>query len=84
MADPSDRNYWSPKNYSGSGGGVTTLRRALEHSKNLVTANLLDGAIEASPEASLRARLRAHARSAHLQGLRAVLSVRARRPAGAR
>lgn len=54
MADPSDRNYWSPKNYSGSGGGVTTLRRALEHSKNLVTANLLDGAIDSSPEASLR------------------------------
>jgi penicillin-binding protein 1A len=54
MANPDDRNYWTPKNYSGSGGGITTLRRALENSKNLVTANLLDGAIDSSPEQSLR------------------------------
>jgi membrane carboxypeptidase/penicillin-binding protein len=54
MADPHDRNYWTPKNYSGSGGGVTTLRRALEHSKNLVTANLLDRGIDQSPVQSLR------------------------------
>ncbi len=52
--DPTDKDYWSPRNYGGGGGGVTTLRRALENSKNLVTANLLDGAIDTSPEDSLR------------------------------
>jgi membrane carboxypeptidase/penicillin-binding protein len=52
--DVTEKDYWSPKNYGGGGGGVTTLRRALENSKNLVTANLLDGAIDYSPEESLR------------------------------
>jgi penicillin-binding protein 1A len=45
-------DYWSPKNYSGYGGGITTLRRGLENSKNLVTAHLLE-AIEDDPAASL-------------------------------
>jgi len=54
MADSHDKNWWTPKNYSGSGGGVTTLRRALEHSKNLVTANLLDNGIDAGPAMALR------------------------------
>jgi penicillin-binding protein 1A len=49
-----DRDYWTPRNYDGaSGGGVVTLRRALENSRNLATANLLDGGIESDPEASL-------------------------------
>jgi penicillin-binding protein 1A len=43
----------SPKNYSGYGGGITTLRRGLENSKNLVTAHLLDGGIEDDPVSSL-------------------------------
>ena len=34
--------------------GIMTLRRALENSKNLVTARLLDGGIEPSPEKSLQ------------------------------
>jgi membrane carboxypeptidase/penicillin-binding protein len=53
MVDPADKDYWTPKNYSGGGGGVTTLRRALENSKNLVTANLLDSVIDYPPEDSL-------------------------------
>jgi membrane carboxypeptidase/penicillin-binding protein len=50
-ARPDD--YWSPKNYDSSSSGLLTIRRALEQSKNLVTAHLLDGAIAATPEASL-------------------------------
>jgi 1A family penicillin-binding protein len=47
------RDYWSPKNYDGGSAGLMTLRRALENSKNLVTARLLDGAIDGNPERSL-------------------------------
>jgi membrane carboxypeptidase/penicillin-binding protein len=50
---PRERDYWTPKNYDGGSSGVLTLRRALENSKNLVTARLLDGGIEAAPEESL-------------------------------
>jgi penicillin-binding protein 1A len=45
--------YWSPKNYDGGGGGVLTMRSALEHSRNRATVHLLDGGIERDPEASL-------------------------------
>jgi len=48
-----ERDYWTPKNYDGGSSGVLTLRRALENSKNLVTARLLDGGIESTPEESL-------------------------------
>jgi len=48
-----ERDYWTPKNYDGGSSGVLTLRRALENSKNLVTARLLDGGIDAVPEESL-------------------------------
>jgi penicillin-binding protein 1A len=48
------QDYWTPKNYDGGGGGIVTLRRALENSKNLVTARLLDGGIEANPVRSLQ------------------------------
>ncbi|MXQ14185.1 penicillin-binding protein 1A [Microvirga makkahensis] len=48
------RDYWTPKNYDGGGGGIVTLRRALENSKNLVTARLLDGGIESDPARSLQ------------------------------
>jgi penicillin-binding protein 1A len=58
-------NYWSPKNYDGSGSGVLTLRRALENSRNLVTAHLLEGAISDAPEQSLD-RICAIAREAQL------------------
>jgi membrane carboxypeptidase/penicillin-binding protein len=44
---------WSPKNYDGGGGGMLTLRRALENSRNLATVHLLDGGIADKPEASL-------------------------------
>jgi penicillin-binding protein 1A len=48
-----DRDYWTPKNADGGGGGITTPRRGLENSKNLVTANLLDGGIDGDPSKSL-------------------------------
>ncbi len=47
------QDYWTPKNYDGGFGGIITLRRALENSRNLATVHLLDGGIEASAEASL-------------------------------
>jgi membrane carboxypeptidase/penicillin-binding protein len=46
-------DYWSPKNYDGGEGGVLTLSQALENSRNLATAHLLQGGIEDKPEASL-------------------------------
>jgi 1A family penicillin-binding protein len=45
--------YWTPKNYDGGGGGVLTMRQALENSRNRATVHLLDGGIERDPEASL-------------------------------
>jgi penicillin-binding protein 1A len=48
-----EKDYWTPKNADGGGGGITTLRRGLENSKNLVTANLLDGGIDSNPSQSL-------------------------------
>jgi membrane carboxypeptidase/penicillin-binding protein len=48
-----EQDYWTPKNYDGSFGGMLTLRRALENSRNLATVRLLDGGIENKPEASL-------------------------------
>jgi 1A family penicillin-binding protein len=47
------RDYWRPRNYEGSGSGIMTLRRALEQSKNMVTARLLDGGIVDKPVDSL-------------------------------
>ncbi len=52
-ASARDKDYWSPKNADGDGGGITTLRRGLENSKNLVTAHLLDGGIDSDPTRSL-------------------------------
>lgn len=48
-----EQDYWSPKNYDGSSSGITTLRRALENSRNLATVSLLDGGIESEPSRSL-------------------------------
>jgi membrane carboxypeptidase/penicillin-binding protein len=48
-----DENFWSPRNADSKSGGPTTLRRGLERSRNLVTAHLLDGGIDADPEKSL-------------------------------
>jgi penicillin-binding protein 1A len=48
-----DTDYWSPRNYDQGYGGTMTLRRALEQSKNLVTARLLDGGIANEPPESL-------------------------------
>ena len=47
------RDYWTPRNYDHSASGVITLRRALERSKNLATAQLLDGVIDHDPVQSL-------------------------------
>jgi penicillin-binding protein 1A len=46
-------DYWTPKNYDGAGGGILTMRQALEHSRNRATVHLLDGGVERDPEASL-------------------------------
>ncbi len=46
-------DWWSPRNYDGRYAGTMTLRRALEQSKNLVTARLLDGGVAASAPESL-------------------------------
>ena len=43
---------WSPRNYDRTSSGPVTLRRALENSKNQVTAHLLN-AIASDPEESL-------------------------------
>jgi len=48
-----EQDYWTPKNCDGGYGGILTLRRALENSRNLATVHLLDGGIESNPEASL-------------------------------
>jgi membrane carboxypeptidase/penicillin-binding protein len=48
-----DTDYWSPRNYDQGYSGTMTLRRALEQSKNLVTARLLDGGIANDPPESL-------------------------------
>ena len=48
-----DTDYWSPHNYDGGSSGTMTIRRALEHSKNLATARLLDGGIANEPSRSL-------------------------------
>ena len=52
-ASAREEDYWSPRNDDYSEGGVYTLRRGLENSVNVVTAHLLDGGIDASPEHSL-------------------------------
>src|ERR1700752_271280 len=48
-----EEDYWSPKNYEGRSSGVSTLRQALEKSRNLATAHLLEGGIEPTPQQSL-------------------------------
>jgi membrane carboxypeptidase/penicillin-binding protein len=48
-----ERDYWTPKNYDSTSSGPITLRMALENSKNLVTARLLN-AIDVEPEESLK------------------------------
>jgi membrane carboxypeptidase/penicillin-binding protein len=52
-ASTRDRDYWTPKNYAGGSSGILTLRLGLEYSKNLVTAQLLDGGISGDPTQSL-------------------------------
>ena len=47
------KDYWSPKNADGGGAGVVTMRRGLEDSRNLATANLMANGIEDSPEQGL-------------------------------
>jgi penicillin-binding protein 1A len=46
-------DWWSPHNYDNGYAGTMTLRRALEQSRNVVTARLLDGGIEDTPKKSL-------------------------------
>ena len=48
-----DKDFWSPRNADSKSGGLYTLRRGLERSRNLITAHLLDGGIDADPAKSL-------------------------------
>jgi penicillin-binding protein 1A len=48
-----ERDYWTPKNYDSGSSGILTLRSALENSKNLVTAQLLNNGIDYEPARSL-------------------------------
>src|SRR5262249_7610690 len=52
---PSKRreDYWSPRNYDGGSSGTIPLRQALANSRNLATANLLDGGVANTAPASL-------------------------------
>jgi len=56
ITDPfmQNKDYWSPRNYGGGAWGVATMRRGLENSRNLVTANLLEGGIEHAAPQSLQ------------------------------
>ena len=47
------KDYWSPKNADGGGAGVITMRRGLEDSRNLATANLMASGLENTPEQGL-------------------------------
>jgi membrane carboxypeptidase/penicillin-binding protein len=47
------RGFWSPRNYDGGASGAITLRRALENSRNLATAQLLATGLDASAEQGL-------------------------------
>ncbi len=46
-------DYWTPRNDSGNAWGEITLRSALENSRNLATAHLLDGGIAKNAKDSL-------------------------------
>jgi membrane carboxypeptidase/penicillin-binding protein len=47
------KDYWAPRNAGGGAGGAVTLRRALEDSRNLATAQLMATGIEGSAEQGL-------------------------------
>ena len=47
------RDFWSPKNYDGGALGAITLRRALENSRNLATAQLRATGLDDSAERGL-------------------------------
>ena len=53
ISNAREEDYWTPRNYGYTAGGLYTLRRGLENSVNIVTAHLLDGGIETDPEKSL-------------------------------
>ena len=47
------KDYWAPRNAGGGEGSAVTLRRALEDSRNLATAQLMANGIESSAEQGL-------------------------------
>ena len=57
-----NKDYWSPKNYSGRGSGQITLQQGLERSRNLATVHLLDGGIAEDPKEKSRQGLRGRPR----------------------
>ena len=52
-ASARQRGFWSPRNYDGGASGAITLRRALENSRNLATAQLLATGLDDSAEEGL-------------------------------
>ena len=67
-------DFWTPKNYDGGDGGILTIRQALEASKNLPTARLLDG-IEIFAAAESRFHLQARPAPQDLQRVYSLLSI---------
>jgi membrane carboxypeptidase/penicillin-binding protein len=47
------KDYWAPRNSGGGAGGAVTLRRALEDSRNLATAQLMANGIDSNAEQGL-------------------------------
>jgi membrane carboxypeptidase/penicillin-binding protein len=50
IGDKREKGYWIPKNYDRNSGGVITLRRALENSRNLATVHLLTAVLKTNPK----------------------------------
>ena len=78
-----DTDYWSPHNYDGGSSGTMTIRRALEHVEEPGDGAPARRRHRRRAEPEPRRDLQARDRGARLSEMRAVLSVRARRPAGA-
>ncbi len=82
-AAPASRTTGRRRTTTAAAGGILTLRRALEKSRNLATARLLDGGIERSRKPASTTSASLAVEGADLPRMPALLSVRARRAAGA-
>ena len=77
-----NRDYWTPKNDGGCGGASPPCGAA-SRTRRTSSPPISLRAASNSDAAEPRAGVRAHARGEDLLGVRALLSLRARRPAGA-